>query len=311
MAILSFAFVPPEQSHRPMMLEAPIALTPEALVHLAPAVKQPGIHLAVWRMNAALAIWGTTRNVPASCFVLEVAGPGLLVIKHRRTDESGKFTNVAVLASDEFKLLLQAPTESGTHLPAIVNSLLGFDTPKSMRAKLNVLEQLAVAMRAHNRGGALLVVPSSSSTWKQSVVQPMHYAVSPAYSELKNLLAEDAAQARFRRAVDTIAGLTVIDGATVITDEHELLAFGVKIVRRDGFPQVSRVIFTEPLEGAMEMEVHPSMLGGTRHLSAAQFVQDQRDSVALVSSQDGRFTIFSWSSANDALYAHRVDSLLM
>lgn len=308
---LSLAFVPPEQSHRPMMLDCPIALAPEALAHLAPAVKQPGIHLAVWRLQEGLAVWGTTRNVPPTCFVLEVAGPGLLVIKHRRADESGKFTNVAVLASDEFKLLLQPSTGSGQHLPCIVKSLLGFDTQDARRAKLNVLEQLIVAMRAHNRGGALLVVPSNTDTWKESVVQPMRYAVSPAYSELKDLMAGDTAQGRFRRAVDTIAGLTVIDGATVITDQHELLAFGVKIVRRDGWPQVTRVIFTEPFEGATEVEAHPSMLGGTRHLSAAQFVQDQRDAVALVASQDGRFTIFSWSVAEDTLYAHRVDSLLM
>jgi hypothetical protein len=57
--------------------------------------------------------------------------------------------------------------------------------------------------------------------------------------------------------------------------------------------------------------VTPSELGGTRHLSAAQFVNDQRDTVALVAPQDGAFTIFSWSAPEDAVHAHRVETLLL
>jgi DNA integrity scanning protein DisA with diadenylate cyclase activity len=52
-------------------------------------------------------------------------------------------------------------------------------------------------------------------------------------------------------------------------------------------------------------------LGGTRHLSAAQFAQDQRDAVALVASQDGRFTIFGWSAAEGRIHGHRVEALLL
>ena len=55
----------------------------------------------------------------------------------------------------------------------------------------------------------------------------------------------------------------------------------------------------------------PTQLGGTRHLSAAQFVHDQRDSIALVASQDGRFTIFKWSPSEDMVHAHRVEALLI
>jgi hypothetical protein len=48
--------------------------------------------------------------------------------------------------------------------------------------------------------------------------------------------------------VDGIAGLTAVDGATVITDRHHLLGFGAKIVRRHGSMQVDRVMTTEPIE---------------------------------------------------------------
>ena len=112
-------------------------------------------------------------------------------------------------------------------------------------------------------------------------------------------------------AVEAVAGLTAVDGATVISDRFELLAFGAKIGRRDGSAQVERVALTEPVVGGAASVVHPSQLGGTRHLSAAQFVQDQRDSVALVASQDGRFTVFAWSPCEELVHAHRVETLLL
>ena len=53
---------------------------------------------------------------------------------------------------------------------------------------------------------------------------------------------------------------------------------------------------TEPIEGGVPMTpVTPTELGGTRHSLAVQFVHDQRDAVALVASQDRRFTVFAWS----------------
>jgi hypothetical protein len=71
------------------------------------------------------------------------------------------------------------------------------------------------------------------------------------------------------------------------------------------------VTVTEPIEGSVAAIVHPSALGGTRHLSAAQFVQDQRDAIALVASQDGHFTVFAWSPCETRVHAHRVETLLL
>ena len=102
-----------------------------------------------------------------------------------------------------------------------------------------------------------------------------------------------------------------VDGAVVLNDRCDLLAFGAKISRREGSPLVEQMVLTEPIEGAEAAIMHPSRLGGTRHLSAAQFVSDQRDAVALVASQDGRFTLFAWSSCDEIVRAHRVDALLL
>ena len=164
----------------------------------------------------------------------------------------------------------------------------------------------------------MLLVPAGTDQWHESIVNPMPYAVSPTYSELAELVAVAPGERRDRGwqdalddAVQAIAGLTAVDGATILTDRYELLTFGAKIARRRGSPQVDKVVVTEPIRGSTRAVVHPNRMGGTRHLSASQFVHDQRDTVALVASQDGRFTIFAWSPCEDLVHAHRVETLLL
>src|SRR5207237_286346 len=150
-----------------------------------------------------------------------------------------------------------------------------------------------------------------------SVAVPITYAINPPFTGLARLLRDqggpegDAWQQSVRRALDTVAGLTAVDGATLLSDQFELLAFGLKLVRRRGQPTVERVVVSEPIEGSAIMTAAPTQLGGTRHLSAAQFVHDQRDASALVASQDGRFTVFTWSEGEDAVHAYRIEALLL
>ncbi len=317
---ISLAFLPAEQAGEPLRFERQLPLTPHVLARLAPAVERPGIHLGVWRPHNdgnELRVWGTTRAIPKLCFVLEVIEPGLLVIKYRRGQETGKYINVVVLKGDQIKVV----DEQGTSLPDcpdLLTSLLDFGTASSRTDSVNVLVQLAVSMRAHGRGGSLLVVPHDSDSWRESILQPVSYAVAPPFSELAELMRQDVKirnqttwQEVFIDAVDGIAGLTAVDGAAVINDQYELLAFGAKIGRRDGGAQVEQVIVTEPIVEGVPSVVPPLELGGTRHLSAAQFVQDQRGSLALVASQDGRFTVFAWSPCEELVHAHRVETILM
>lgn len=330
---ISLAFLPPHQAGLALKLERSLPLTSTALTKLAPAVERPGIHLGVWRRNGgpggagfsgqALArdngfeVWGATRTIPEYCFVLEVVAPGLLVIKHRSGLGIGKFVNVAVLEGDQVKVLDSEVARFADSSP-LVRALLGLDLPGDGREPVNALVQLAVSMRAHGRGGSLLVVPSKSELWRESIVKPISYGVAPPFEVLGRLMREDHGERQerrwedaLRRAVDAIAGLTAVDGATVLSDAYDVLAFGVKITRRDGCPRVERVAWAEPLEGSAPRIVIPAELGGTRHLSAAQFVADQRDSIAMVASQDGRFTVFGWSSREQMVQAYRVEALLL
>jgi hypothetical protein len=317
---ISLAFLPPEAARHPMLFGQPLPLVPDKLVKVAPAVERAGIHLGVWRNGDGFYVWGTVRAIPSLSIVVEVAAPGLLVVKHHRGDDSGKFVNVAVLEGDQIKLV-DEKASSLPDCPPLLTSLLGFDSPASWSTgvdSVNVLVQLAASMRAHGRGGLLLVVPSRSDTWQESIVRPIPYAVVPPFPELAELTRQrpDAKGRRpwqdaINRAVEAIAGLTAVDGATVLTHQYELLAFGAKIARRKGSPQVEQVALTEPVEGNVAVILHPTQLGGTRHLSAAQFVHDQRDAVALVASQDGRFTVFAWSPCEALVHAHKVETLLL
>lgn len=312
---ISLAYVAPEQAGRALMLERSLPLTPEALAHLSGAVERPGIHLGVWAGDTGLNVWGTTRTLPGRCLTLEVIAPGLLVVKESREEDAGKYINVAVLEGDQVKVLDQRAARM-PDCPDLLTSLLGLDPPRSA-GDVDVLIQLAISMRAHGRGGSLLVVPEASD-WRESIMRPIPYAVSPPFSELADLLREASTgerdrrwQESLRRSVEAIAGLTAVDGATVITDRYELLGFGAKIGRRDGRPRVEQILVTEPIEGSVPAVVHPVQLGGTRHLSGAQFALDQHEAVALVASQDGRFTLFAWSPCAEMVQGHRVEALLL
>jgi hypothetical protein len=313
---ISLAFVPPEATAHTMVFERSLPLGPRSLAKLAPAVERPGIHLGVWPDGDALRVWGTARSVPELAFVLEVVEPGLVVLKYRRGDELDKYGTIAVLQGDH----VQVVDENAASLPdcpALLSSLLGFDAPVPVVGPTGVLIQLAVSMRAHGRGGSLLLVPGASDGWHDSAAQPIPYRVAP-FADLAELLraGEDersrpAWRDALRRSVDAVAGLTAVDGATVLNEHHELLAFGVKLVRKRGSERVEQIALTAPVIGNVAEVVDPSRLGGTRHLSAAQFIHDQRDALAMVASQDGRFTVFAWSPCENMVHAHRVEALLM
>lgn len=314
---ISLALALPDQVARPIRFERPFRLEPELLTRVSPAVLRPGIHLGVMFQRDQLWVWGATGNLPAFTFVLEVVAPGLLVIKHSRGEDSGKFVNVAVIDGDRIKVV----DESAAKLPdcpALLYSLLGLESQFAADDSVSVLIQLAASMRAHGRGGLLLVVPEISRQWEESILHPVTYSIVPPFTALAESAHADASgafhgswQGALRRAVDEIGGFTAVDGATIITERYELLAFGAKIVRRPGWAQVSRLVVTEPIDGTSAETLEPSQLGGTRHLSAAQFAHDQRDALALVASQDGRFSVFGWSPCEEMVHVYRVETLLL
>lgn len=314
---ISIAFLSPEQAEQPLLFGKKLPLSVAVLTKLAPGVERAGIHLGICEENGSLYIWGTTLKIPNYCFVLDVSEPGLIVIKHRRLQGFGKYTNVAVLKGDEVKVI---DKDCGKFIgcPAIVTALLDIDAPCSFNDSVNVLIQLAVSMRAHHHGGLLLVVPSKSECWKNSVVLPLQYPIYPTFGALANLLnsnqeehAEIFWQSALKAEVENIAGLTAVDGATIMSRDHHLYTFGTKIIRSSESTTLEKVLFLEPIIGGEAKTKFIGEIGGTRHFAAAQFVFDQKESLAMVASQDGHFTVFSWSPSVEMVQAYRIDTLLM
>ena len=314
---ISLAFLPPEEAGQPLLFENRLPVNPDILTKLAPAVERPGVHLGVWHDGDELYVWGATRAIPSLGFVLEDVEPGLLVIKHRRIEGFGKFANVAILKGEQTKIV-DEKAASLPDCPDLHESLKAFTSPATWDDSVNVLVQLGASMRAHGHGGTLLIVPNGTETWRDSIVHPIVYSVAPSFSRLANLInsrpnldSESDWIVSLNKAIDTVAGLTAVDGATLLSDRYEVLAFGAKIGRGTGRPSVEQIMVTEPVVGDLPEVVAPVQHGGTRHLSAAQFILDQPDALALVASQDGRFTVFAWSPCEQMVHAHRVDVLLM
>ncbi len=301
---VSLALFPWALDRNALRLRHGVTVTPEALTKLGPAVDRPGIHVGVWHLGVwpieGLLMWGTTHDLPPYCPVVEIIAPGLLAVKYSRGETAGKFVNIAVIEGDRIKMIDQSAA-SVPDCPALLTPLLGLESQFRSEDSQSSLIQLAVSMRAHGRGGTLLVVPSASDDlWGESILAPIRYALFP--SESIPLSPRD---------IDSVAGLTAADGATILNDRFEVLAFGAKIIRRRGSPQVAQVTLSEPIEGSVAAVVETAQLGGTRHISAAQFTHDQHQALAMVASQDGRFTLFGWSACDDMVHARRVESLLL
>ncbi|SKB25725.1 hypothetical protein SAMN05660226_00019 [Parapedobacter luteus] len=309
---ISLAFVPPDMAGSSLVFHHQQRFTPHNLVKLSPAVVQPGIHLGIWLDGDNFYIWGTTHDVPAHCMVVEVVEAGLLVVKQKHHDGTGKFINVAVLKGNQIKVV--DDNHWGlTDCPGMLSSLLGLSDSSSARSE-NILIQLALAMRSHGRGALLLVVPPNSSAWLHSIVKPINYLVEP-HMMLPPDDRDPSPGHRFtdtlRKMIRAVGGYSAIDGATVITQDHCLLAFGAKVARSPHSLPVTQLMITEPVEESTVQLLDATNIGGTRHLAAAQFVHDQHDALAMVASQDGTFTVFVWSEKQQMVHGHRIDTLLM
>ncbi len=310
---ISLAFMPPSEAGNSLIFRHGQRFTPYNLVKLSPAVVQPGIHLGIWIEDDNFYVWGTIHDLPASCMVLEVVEAGLLVIKQKRDDNVGKFINVAVLKGNQIKII--DDNHWGlTDCTGMFSTLLGFaNSPLADRSE-NVLVQLALAIRSHGRGALLLVVPQNSSAWMHSIVQPINYLIEPQSISVSSNSSETPSHfyiETLRKMVSAVGGYSAIDGATIITQDHCLLAFGAKVARSPDALPVEQIILTEPISDSTPQLLDATRIGGTRHLAAAQFVHDQHDSLAMVASQDGSFTVFSWSEKQQMVHGHRIDALLM
>ena len=289
----SLAFCPQEFTTDSFVFESRVSLEAEQLAKLAPAFESQENSIGVWfDEHGELFIWGFTPS----------AGISLAVRAH----EPGQ-----LLVSFNFCEAGFTAFISGSRTEFVDPSNLPDWRRSELKGRSDDYKQIAKFMRSLRCGGTLLFVNEESS-WTDSIHQPVTFIGQP-YEKIKNdILCRDkilkqeldkhpltshqhrSAREDVVKSLETIGKLTAVDGATLVTFGLDVLAFGAKIRAKNVDHKPERLLISEPFEGSVEREIGLSELGGTRHQSAAQFVFDQKDAIAIVASQDRRLSVLGW-----------------
>lgn len=275
------------------------------LVKVAPAIGNLKSAAMVYPDDkGALEIWGVANDNNAP-FIVKALDPGQLIVSYAHR-------NIAVISGEEAVFIKSDLHDRG----AAIWSKLGFkDAPSNIAVisdlRVSVLLDTLSTMRSLARGGAIIVVPENGE-WRNSI-SSINYQGRPSYYAMRGLIKEwnelgderyteagmhrsSSIHLELRRQADCLAQLTSVDGATVISRELDLIGFGAKIKYdpKSDNPQI--VYKLDPLEGEGAItakEMHE--LGGMRHQSAANFVAECQEAIALVVSEDGNVTAFVWN----------------
>lgn len=171
---------------------------------------------------------------------------------------------------------------------------------------------IARAMHRNGHGGILLVLDSNTPRSNGLGSVETHYLLNTPFHGLRDVDAEetaifDAMQAtksgsearklfsQLRAAeilhlqyISSLACTTAVDGATVVSNDGSLLAFGCKVTLSN-----TPSIRTRRPTAAPATSVALTDFGGTRHQAAARYVGRHAGSRAIVSSQDGKVSILN------------------
>jgi hypothetical protein len=289
----------------PFLLHKPLPFDAGTLAKLAPALPDSKV-IGIWPRGVSnsstntgeLFIWGFAPRLIGYSLSVNVVQPGQILISLRE-DCKAFLTGLNSRFIDESKLFKRSELFGNVIAPVSgANGVL-------IRAhRASDFQRVVSSMRAHGHGGTLLVLPSNESSLKKS----LRIKFTGTYDRIKDDLDErdrylrsfngtmfgpGSISERVERSLDAIGRFTAVDGATVITYDMLVLGFGATITPKGKkYPQ--RVLVSEPFEGSAPTECEASKLGAHRHQSAAQFVFDQRNALAIVASQDGRLSLFAW-----------------
>jgi len=319
----ALVFCPPESG---CLKVSERALTPENVAKLAPVATDLA-RIGVQRGEAGLVIWGVNPGHATFLNVRAVA-PGHIVV-------SMDFENLASFRGNEgVSLVTEHPTKGPHGLGRLhVMALLGDCFASTQSPAKRVLTGLCLlmtadAMRAHRNGGTILVLPDREDArtgaleWLElgpnrlvdSVgLQPIFDKYLPMLNDMADPVGaatlvdglggylinrRERADPSLLQPTTVLGNLTAIDGALVVTEEFEILAFGATI-RQPSTGPIKDVIYRRSFldynnparQGA---EVRIGALGGTRRRSSAMFVANNYDTVALTASHDGPLSFAAW-----------------
>jgi hypothetical protein len=324
---LSFAIAlaDPPKCPDAMTFRTPIALSSDSISRLAPALVRGTSRLGV--SPAAddpqrLEIWGTgtVDQFPLSVEVRAVS-PAYLVLGVGRS-------NVAVFRGNAAEWV-------GLGLPNFVGLVAGAferDLDERHRVVLTaVLVQVVAAMRYQGNGGTLLVVPGLKPDVMKSLELKYFAPFGGLREQFERVLRETPAGLpgwealpkvpdlhhflvgenhmvgiEMTRMTRMVGSLTAVDGATVLDEHLGVVGFGAVIqlseVSSGALSVMKWTVARLSRDEAGEV-VDVAVLGGTRHQSAARFVEKHHQAVAIVASHDGPVTVLLWLESQSQVLA--------
>ena len=298
----------------------------DKLPKIAPAVAIGGQRIGVWFEGDDAKIWGFLgTGTRVSC---------ALQIRTFQAGQLGVF--VPLSATKQIYLISATRAEPISGSLSLAELLFNEEDLNQRRSPDHItklrycgriprwtrlLMDIANRMRKHGHGGTLLIIPREDTVnILQSSFKPVEMVPESSFEYLSQKLVkeEDEGLYAYQRNVPNyslpwsfdneaqlFAQATAVDGATIITKDFNLIAFGAKIEKASqAVPQ--QVLISEPFDDSHRPTPKPlSDLGGTRHQSAAQFVFDQHNAFAIVASQDGKLSVVFWDATNQIVSVFR------
>lgn len=313
--------------------DIPLDLTVKTLVKLCPALENPKSDIGLWPAeDGELKIWGFTSAPYESIkpdFWVQILGPGRILILYSGRSIAAVTGNTAVFL--DHKIVMQAM------MPKIAAQAKADDIQIVNLLRYNAIMKIVQQMRAHGRGGTILIVPESQN-WSQSIKAPIKYTGGANFldaesgqlpvqrendesiDQVTKLIDElnlphqkdwlDSWQ-KIQQQCNRIARLTAVDGALVMNFDRYVYCFGAKIRALNVEATSSAMQQLNPFESESGIEGKFTSLSGTRHQSAAQFAYDQPGSIAIAASVDGNVTFFTRQSQKDSLLALQHAELML
>ncbi|MDK9708933.1 MAG: hypothetical protein OEL83_17965 [Desulforhopalus sp.] len=309
----------PDHTADTFYFDTPIDLTARTLVKLGPALENPQADIGVWPDDKGqLKIWGFTaisyEMVIKSDLWIQILGPGRILIMYSGRTVAAVTANRAVFIDSRSFL--------HSIMPKIAAQAQNTDISLLNLFRYNSILKIAQQMRNHGRGGTVLIVPADMN-WKNSITAPIQYTGGASFLDADAVmtpptrtdLADSENLLRIVKEMNLnlhkdwlrnwqqvqqqcarIARLTSVDGALVMNFDRYVYCFGAKIEAIDTRILATNLRVIEPFEGHEPTARPFSSLGGTRHISAAQFAFDQPGAISIVASQDGNVTFFTRDS---------------
>jgi hypothetical protein len=290
----------------------PIQWESEEIRKIAPAVTPPDGRICIFPYEGKLFIQGMQSKISINDpqrVMFEILDPARITIQFPQ------YENIAEIKGYGAGFIDELWSDASRDLISL----------ESIRNKNNddfsliyrvMTQEILSRIRLLRHGGSLLFVSNLTNLGK-SLETPIHYKSGSNFNAIK--LIKDSAKEYLKENIDkpiaaeikalklslnklrmadsarTVAYLSAVDGATILNNKFEVIAFGTKIKEIPATnEEKQKVKMILPLE--TDEEPKQSLLvkefRGKRHLSVARFVLNNPGSIGFAISQDGGITGF-------------------